>query len=414
MFSTQLRLAARNAARRKVRTGLTAGMVVAGVSLLLLLLTWMEGAMTGMLGRSTAGSGHVRVVDPDFAAKEQLQPLGEHLDDVEALARRLAQEPGVVAAEPRLSTGVAVMASDDAGEVFSRLVGARDPYFLERLQAKERLVKGRWLDQGQGAGEVELVLGAAIAKEVRAEVGDELRLLGVTAEGSFAPLVGRLVGVVKGDSEIDQLILAPLAPVQAMTGLEGAATELLVYADAYGGAAELAASLRAVPELSPYAVEAWSEREPWKSLAAASQGMQFIVALIVVLLVSLGIWNTMMMSVLERTHEIGVLRALGMSRLGAIGLFVGEALAIGVVGGALGVVLGAVPSLLLEKYGVHIGEQAAASTDLALAETIYGDLTGGGVALAFLVGLVMAVVGSVPPAVRAASIEPVAAMRSGR
>lgn len=411
MFNTQLRLAARNATRRKVRTGLTAGMVVAGVSLLLLLITWVEGAMAGTLGRGTSGSGHVRVVDPDFAAKEQLQPLEEHLIDVVGLANLVARQPGVIAVEPRLATGVTVTAGEEIGEVFARLLGAHETYFRERLSAKERLVDGRWFSEG---AEDELIAGATVVRETGAKVGDELLLLGATQDGSLSPIKGRLVGVVKGDSEINQVIMAPLGRVQYMTDIDGGATELLVYAETYDDAGALAASLRAVPELSAYSVTAWSEREPWKSLSGAAAGIQFLIVFVVVLLVSLGIWNTMMMSVLERTHEIGVLRALGMTRLGAMGLFVGEALAIGVVGGALGVLLGAVPSYLLEKYGVHIGEQAASSTDLALADTMYGDLTGSGILLALVVGVVMAVLGSILPSLRAASIEPVAAMRSGR
>lgn len=97
-----------------------------------------------------------------------------------------------------------------------------------------------------------------------------------------------------------------------------------------------------------------------------------------------------------------------------MGLLVGEALAIAVAGGALGVALGAYPAWLLESKGIRIGEQTAGNMAVGISEVIRGDLSIEAVLLSFALGLVMAVVGSLVPALRAANIQPVAAMRSGR
>ena len=173
----------------------------------------------------------------------------------------------------------------------------------------------------------------------------------------------------------------------------------------------LAGQLKALPELSTYDLQAWSDREPWHSIGASIRGMQGAIVFVFVLLAALGIWNTMMMSVLERTHEIGVLRAMGKSRLGTVSLFVGEAMAIAVGGGLLGLALGAYPSWLLETKGIYIGSKGATA---GFAETMYGDLNWHSVLLVFGLGLLMALLGSVIPAMRAANIQPVSAMRSGR
>lgn len=410
MISTQIRLATRNALRRRVRTALTVGMVVVGVALLLLMLTWINGVMGGALAAATASSGHVRVVDPDFAAREQLAPLEENIAEVAPLVALLREQPGVTAVEPRIATGVTVTAGEEIGDLFARAVGANETYFRAQLEGRDKLVAGRWFE-----GEPdELIAGATVAEEAGAEVGDEMLLLGVTQDGALSPIKGTLVGIVRGDSEMNQQVLVPLEQMQWLTDIPRGATEVLVYGESYGEARTLGERLAALPELADYAVEPWTEREPWRSMGATVRAMQAILIGVMVLLVALGIWNTMMMSVLERTHEVGVLRALGMSRLGTVGLFVGEALTIGVVGGALGVALGAAPSWLLQEYGIHIGGAAAAGSDLALSETMYGDLTWEGAVLAFGLGILMAALGSLLPAIRAASIQPVSAMRSGR
>lgn len=410
MMSTQVRLAGRNAFRRPVRTMLTTCMVVGGVALLLVLLTWIQGATGQILGSATMRGGHVRVVDPDFAAREQLAPLDEHVPQAAALADALAKHPGVVAVEPRIATGATITAGEEIGEVFGRVVGARPSYF-DRIGARDKLVEGKWFSGGAD----EIVAGATVVREAGARVGDELLLLGATQDGAMSPVKGALVGIVGGDGELNQMVLVPLAKAQWMADVGEGATEVLVYGARYEDASALAASLRAAAATQGYAVEAWTERDPWRNLAATIRGMQSAIVMVVVFLVALGIWNTMTMSVLERTHEIGVLRALGMTRFGTVGMFVGEAAAIGLLGGALGVALGAVPSWLLQEIGVTIGKQAAeSSNELALSEVIHGDLTARGALSSFLLGLVMAAAGSVIPALRAASIQPVVAMRSGR
>jgi putative ABC transport system permease protein len=411
ILSTLGRLALRNTTRRRTRTLLTAGMVVLGVALLLLALSWVGGIFDSMLNVATALGGHVRVVQPQYAAREELSPLYENIPEVAALETALRAQPGVVAIEPRIITGVTVSKGEQIGDVFGLVVGARESYFRERTGAKDKLIDGHWFSGDQA----EAILGAKIAQELEAKVGDELILLGMTQDGSLSPIKTKLVGIAQlGVASLNQQIFVPLALVQYLVDIEGGATELLAYTEHYDQAGALATQLRSVAELHGFTIQAWSEREPWRSLSGTARGMQSIIVAVIVFLTALGIWNTMMMSVLERTHEIGVLRAMGLSRWGTVRLFVGEALAIAVLGGTLGVLLGAYPAWLLETRGITIGERTAASTTLMISETMHGDLNWSVALTAFGLGLLMALLGSLVPALRAASIQPVAAMRGGK
>lgn len=410
-MNATLKLAARNAVRRPVRTALTAGMVILAVALLLLAQTWIDGAMGGMMEASTAQSGHARVVTQGFVERAELGPLDENIEDAAPLVELLRKQPGVTAVEPRIMTGVLVSVGEEIGDVHAAAVGANESYFSEQLKLKDKLVQGSWFT---GAAD-EIIAGVKVVELTGATIGDELLLLGTTQDGSLSPVTGRLVGIVRtGGTGTDQQVLLPLERLQWLTDIPDGATELLVFGEDYAQGVRLAERMSSLPELESYAVQSWDSREPWKSLAGTTNAITAVIMLVIVFLAALGIWNTMMMSVLERTHEIGVLRALGLSRLGTMKLFVGEALAIGVLGGLAGVVLGIGPSWLLERYGVHVGEQAAATTDLGVTERIYGDLTVEGIAFAFCLGLLMTVLGSILPALRGASIQPVTAMRSGR
>lgn len=408
MTRALVRLAARNAGRRIARTLLTAGMVLFGVALLMTGLSWIHGIFAQVFEELTAMGGHVRIVDPAYAAREELNPLDANLGRAPALAALLAAQSGVRAVEPRILTGATVTAGREIGDVFAPVIGSTDRYFRERLRAADRLVAGRWMRAPD-----ELVLGSRVAKEARARVGSEIVLLGLTQDGALSPLKGRVAGIVHGGL-LDRQILAPLGRIQWLADVGEGATELLVFGDGYAEGAALKRRLRALPALKGLAVQSWEEREPFASSLGTIRAVQGVVVAVIVLLTAVGIWNTMMTSVLERTREIGVMRAMGLSRGGVVALICSEAAAIGLLGGLAGVLLGAIPSWLLQHYGIRVGEDVTARITVPLAEVIRGRLTPGVAAFAFGLGLVMALLGALPAALRAAAVQPVTAMRAGR
>lgn len=410
-FGKAISYVLRNLARRPARTLLTAGMIVLGVAALVVSLSWMRGVFGSLLSSSTAINGHVSIARPEFAQRQELQPLQHNLTPSAALVRAVAESRGVVAVEERIVTSVTLSVRDEIGDVFAPLVGANERYFRARLQVADHLVAGHWFSGARG----EAVIGAELAAQVGASAGQTLIVLGTTQDGSLSSLKAQIVGIYRsGIGGLDQQLLMPLDDVRYLVDMPFGATELLVYGSDYASAGELAAQLSSKRALAGLTVQSWSAREPWRSLARSFESIERIIVLITVFVTALGIWNTMMMSVLERTHEIGVLRALGLSRLGAVVLFTGEALSVAVLGGLLGLGLGLYPAWWLEQHGLSFGDQTAAYANLGLSETMHGRLTVGVVATAFGLGLLMALLGSVIPSVRAASIAPATAMRTGR
>ncbi|MDH5670790.1 MAG: ABC transporter permease [Myxococcales bacterium] len=416
MLQLLLRLSLRNARRRRARSLLTASMVAFGVALLLVALCWMQGIF-GKIEVDAAGqAGHVRIATEAFAEREQLMPLHENIADIAPLLTALGKQPGVVAAYGKISTGVTLTAAEEIGDVFGLAVGASPEYFETYGGLKSKLVAGRWFSRDSKQAEEEIVLGAQLAERTAVELGQELVLLGMTQYGSMSPIKGRVTGILDGSGIFGRQVLVPLERLQWLADMEGGATELLVFAEHHGRAVELEESLRGLPALSGLKVQAWSRRAPFSTVKGMTDAVGGIIAAIVVFLVSLGIWNTMMMSVLERTHEIGVMRAMGLRPLGAVAMVMAEAAGIAVVGGLAGLLLGVGPAWWLETHGLSLGEQTARQMGgtIPIEATVYGDLSPGLMLFCFLLGLCMAVLGTTLPALHAAGIAPVAAMRSGR
>ena len=409
-----IKLSLRNAIRNVRRTILTAATIVVGIAMVVFSLAWIEGIFGDIITSYTASAGHIRVADSDFIDREVLQPLYENIVDANSVRAGILKVPGVVGVEPRIALGVAVTVGEELGENFAMAIGAEDSYYRDHLKAPELLVKGTWLT----GGEHEVVLGSQIAERIHANLGQELLLLGQTQYGSMSPLTARVVGIVMGDGMLNNQVFLPLSEMQWMADLPGGSIELLVYTEdaTPERVGEVTTNIGKLTEMEGLTAQPWFLRQPLATSLPVLQAMKGFLQVLIVFMTALAIFNTMSMSVLERTGEIGVMRAMGLSRAGAVGLFLVEAIAIGIAGGLGGALLGALPSWYLEVKGMHLPEDLVrkAGDSLPMKSVIYANLTPDIVVQGVLLGLVIAIVGAVLPALRAASIQPVSAMSARR
>lgn len=409
-------MALRNALRNSRRSMLTALTILLGVALLTCGMAWTTGTFGGILDKGANLMGPVRIVSAEFARKEQLMPLADNIPDVGPLVEAARATPGVTGAWPRIQMPVTMSVGDDIGEHFALVQGAPNAWFDRALDLSGHIVEGHMLAEPDDA-----VIGTTAAAEVGAHVGDDLVLLGQTQDGSISPIKVKVVGISDlGSGPQNRFVYISLERAQWMADIEGGATEILVYgatrADAAPIAAALSASVAKNPDWARFVVNRWDERPPFSGMTGLIAAMQSIAAGVIIFITALGVLNTMLMSVLERTAEIGVMRAMGLRRGATLGLFVFEAVGIAVVGGTLGAVLGGLVAYYgLELHGVNLGNAVnRMPPGLAVDAVVHGDWEPYMLVQSFLLGLVMAVVGGALPAYRATRIQPVEAMRSRR
>ena len=134
---------------------------------------------------------------------------------------------------------------------------------------------------------------------------------------------------------------------------------------------------------------------------------------LIVFITALGVLNTMMMSVLERVPEIGVLRSMGMGRAGVAKLFFTEALIIALFGGGIGVGLGSAVALWMERLGLDLGDAVAGSETLSVNAVLHPDWTPQLALLGIGLACIMAILGSAWPVLTALRVSPVEAIRRG-
>ncbi|MGB5627989.1 MAG: FtsX-like permease family protein [Woeseiaceae bacterium] len=402
-----LRLAWRNLWRHARRTWLTIGAMVFSNTLLVFMISF-QFSMYGLMIDNTLQvfSGHLQVQAPGYKDDQKMRQV---VPDVQRLADRLRHE---LDSDSIAARGWAFgLASSDERSYGIGIYGV-EPGYETRVSNIPGLVKdGEYLERSDA---MEIVIGTMLARNLRVGVGDELTLLGSGLDGSFAAAVVTIVGVFdSGVKEIDRNIAEmPLAAFQDMFYMDGAGHQVVI----------LASTLDEVPLLEQrvaatlpdgLVVHDWNALQPGlKQAIQADMSSAFFMYGILVILVAFSVLNTQLMSVLERTHEFGVVMALGM-RPGRLGrLIMLETALMGLIGFLFGAAAGALLTYWFSVNGLTYPgmEEMVANFNLpgrvypqvSLLKTVFGP------AVVFLFTLLAAAY----PAWRLRRLHPVEAMRT--
>lgn len=397
-------LAVRNVLRNRRRTLVTLAALVVGVGGVVCVRGLVDGLQRASIETAVLGqTGAVQVHKKGYLENVLASPLDLTVPADAQFLARLRAVPGVKAVAPRIYFPGLVSIGDETLFVATSAVDPVGELEVAPLRLKTlnpgATFPGTALPDG-------VLLTAELARAILAVPGAEAALLSNDIDGVLS---GELVHV-SGTMNLNlpgekKVALVPLAVAQKLLKLEGRATELALALDDLDDAASVAKRLQA--ELGPdYEVQTWEE-VAW--YIKQNMGRQNLIASFVIvvftLLMLLGVANTMLLSVLERTREIGTMMAVGVSRRQISSLVLFEALVVGAVGAALGALLGTVVLLFLRSRGIEV--HAPASNIPFLLKPV---LHFGFVARTVLIAAVGAVVFALYPARRASRLKPVEAL----
>lgn len=402
-----VRLALRNVTRNVRRSFLTGLSVLLCVSLLILGISWLNGVLGTIVSDFIALTGPIRVLHKEFAQRERLLPIHENVTGVSELRKALAPAaPGGV--YPRITFGAMLLKGEDQNAPgIGRGILVEDG--VKNLKIEEHLVAGRMMTSGHD----EVVVGKLVADELHLEPGDEVTLLGKGATDSIAAANLEVAGIFDAKSGmLNRAFYLDLAVAQNILDMDDAATELALF-----GRPLL--MRRAIPPAVTAALASRPELVAQHWLVSGGFGSAFTIiryvigtiALIVMFVSGLGVLNTMMMAVMERRKELGVLLAQGAPIGFVVGMIVLEALVLGVVGATGGAVLGSAAAYLLELKGVTLGDATTRSLPVPVKDVIHADVNVYIVTAGFVMGLFVSAAGALIPAVRAVRIEPAKTLR---
>ncbi len=404
-----LALAWRNLWRNARRTLITVGALSLGVMGVVFIHSYRESANQQMVAEITAGLvGHLQIHGLGYQADPELSNTVRDPAVVEASLSRAI--PGARPVRRVLGYGLA-----GSGEASSAalIVGFQpeDPAAPSGLRPLVVVEQGRPLAPTAAR---EAVLGRELALLLDARPGSELVLVGQAADGSVANDRFTVVGTGDGGSaEMNaNAVFLHLRDAQDFFGLGDGVHQILVrLPEEPEDLAAPLSSLRGALDLATLEALSWSEMLPeLKGMMDQKAKNQRILDFVVLLIVGLGVLNTMTMSTFERTREFGVMASLGTRRRRILALVASEVLLQGVLGFALGVL-----AALLVLWGMGSISLAAFSQSdvmgVRFPETIRPELHWEALKNAAVTAFGTVFVGGFWPALRAARLSPVEATR---
>ena len=377
---------------------ITAGVAV-GVAVIVFVTALMHGLQSNIIQRTLGTQAHIRLLSPDDVnqiiapAAGTLQLLQEDkrpqrlrsINNWQQITATLDQLPLLTAVSPVVS-GPAFAQRGDALESVA-LVGIDVERYQKIIPLKEYLISGQLR-----VGADEVLIGSQLAEDLGVQVGSKLRL----DTGQQNSAVVNIAGIFElGVRELDaRYVYLDLKQAQSLLSLPGGVTVIdLTVADIFE-AENVAAQ---VGRLTSLQAESWIKTNAQLMNAISAQSLSTsMIIVFVAISVAFGIASVLSVSVVQRTREIGILRATGATRQQILRIFLFQ----GAMFGLLGSVLGSVASYALVWVFNNFGPGL-----------FYIPVSINLIMLALLLAILTGVLAAAIPARRAAALDPVEAIR---
>jgi len=402
---------ARRYFKAKKRTGfisiisyISIGGVTIGVAALILVLSVMNGFEQEVRSRLLGADAHVRLrkfyVEP-LTRVDSLLNLARQTKHVEAASPAIVEKGMISGSDKQFPTIVKAIDPEHAIKVTD--IG--DKLVLGSLDFSEKLIDGRKLPG--------IVLGRYLADAIRSTHIDDIVTIWVMPKegGIFSQPRGKqfyVAGIVEiGYYEYDKtLSYASIPDAQQLFGMAEGISWIELKLDHYERAAQVAEALES--ELGyPYLAETWFElnRSLYSWMEIEKWG-SFIILSLIIMVAAFNIISSLIMVVMEKTKEIGILKSMGASSKSIRKIFMYEGLAVGIVGTILGSIIGYTLGFL--QYYFHIislpGDvYLISSLPIVMQWTDFFAITS--------VAILLSLIASFYPAHRASKLVPVEAIR---
>lgn len=397
-------LAVRNILRHKGRTASIVAAIVAGTAGLILSEGFIEDVFV-QLGEALvhSQSGHIQVAKGGYYAFGAHQPDKFLVSDPEGDKKRMATVPGVAEVMGRL--GFSGLLSNGKADL-AILGEGIEPEKEAKLSSFMHLAAGRRLAAND---QFAAIIGKGVAQSLRLSIGDRVVVMVSTSDGAMNSVDLEIVGVFQTFSKDydNRAIKMPLETAQSLLNTRSANT-LVVSLHSTKDTERVANVLRERNVWRDQEVRTWDQLNDFYPKTVDMYRVQFGgLRLIILLMVLLGVVNAVNTSVLERTAEFGTTRALGNTSSHVMRAVMLEAVVLGLVGTALGVLFSLLVAAIVSKVGIPMPPPPNAD----LPYTAYMRLTPVSIISSAAICFAATILAAVIPAVRVSRIPVAAALR---
>ena len=410
MFSIKLGL--RNLTRQKRRNFITALVIAYAFFAYLFVDSIMEG-MEEMSFKNIIdfNTGHIQIANPDYWEEREELSLDNLLYLNPEVQKSLESVEEISGVSPELKFSASLNNGIDEMPVIG--LGIDPEQYKTVFITQDYLVAGTMIF----SGEYQAIMGAGLARLMDLRLNDNITLLVRTKEETFNAIDVEVVGLFRTPNPMidGSTVFLPLDIVQQSLNADEQISMVSIRINQEKEKNTVVGNLNQLFREGNLKIEAYTWEESAETVVALSVAKKSgigVVLLVVLLIGVVGIVNNIILSALERTEEIGMMKALGMKETEIVLTFMVEAVGIGILGGLLGCLLGAIGVGLMSKYGYSLGYIGGDMSvyGIPILDKIYGVWNFQAFVFLFFLGVIVALISSIAPAWWAAHKDPVKAI----
>ena len=370
-------------------------------------MSLLEGSWSNVVDIFTLDhTGHIQIHKDDYAKRPKIHKTIENPAVVETT---LKNHEDVTGWAPRVYSSALAYGGNKTS--IAQIFGIDPELEPTVTRILQKVSAGQYFSaQPNADGYFPAMIGRGLANSLRLDVGDEIVLISSGADGSIANDIFIITAIIGNTTSFDRLgVFLPLTVAQEFLSIGGEVHEFALLARNKHDNEQLAVELQSLmPSLK---VSPWQQIEAtfYRTMQSDKQGNYFTMALIV-FIVFIGVLNTVLMSVLERTKEFGVLKSIGCRPSELVKLIFIETVMLASISISVGLAL----ILPVIVWFTEVGIKLDISVDMGgvVFDTMKGDLSAYVVFMPMGFMLLTAALISLPPGLRAARILPRVALGS--
>lgn len=414
-MKTIIKLAWKNIWRSRKRTFFTLVAITVSITMFIFIRSYINGIMSNATATIIKTStGHIKILHKEFLRKERVMPKEYLIGDIESKIDKLKKHKEVKSAEQKIKFPVLLSVGSESEGCLA--MGINPVKADKTMKLSELIIEGEYIKEGAK----ELIIGEGLAKKLKVKTGDEILIVTTDINYSTYALPFKVKGVFKsGFSAMDKhVIYIPYTRAAEMIDAADSAHEILIYLKDKELAETFADRIRPLfsKEIS---IIPWTKDRIIRDVMPLAQAIWGKMLGIIMLITGLVILNTMLMSVMERFHEMGLLKAMGMKNREINMMIFTEAAIMGTIGSLTGGLFGGALGLYTEINGINIaklvGGGAWDKIDIPvpiISNIVYPDINAEILFGSILFGVLLTLAAVIWPAVKTNRMKPVEAFRT--
>ncbi|MCP4440150.1 MAG: ABC transporter permease [Aureispira sp.] len=394
----------RNIWRNRTRSFVVIGAIVVGVWAVIFMIAFTMGIVESYVSSAIENDiSHIQVHHPKFKDEKEVK---FYLNDIGTLVSNVEQQANVkVATQRTLSNGM-LSTSKGARGVQIRGIDPTKEAVVTKFDKK--VIEGDYFGK---AKKNPIIISKRLADKMKVKIRSKVVVTFQTLEGDITTAAFRVVGLYRTQNSTfdDMNIYVQQTDLNRLLGGESIGHEIAMLIEDTEQLESTQAALKAM--FPKQLVENYREISPDVNLYETQIQMSTTIIMVIVMLALVfGIINTMLMAVLERVRELGMLMAVGMRRLQVFSMIMLETIFLGLIGAPIGLLVGYLTVVYFGKNGINLSAYSSGMQKFGIEEIVYPALESGVYFQLAAAVVITAILGALYPAWKAIRLKPVEAI----